>query len=284
MNVRTTLLALGLAAAPSASAAEGYTLTATTSLALEGDVLVQQWSARCEGTDVDVAARVVPGGKDLRFFAAPDQVAAVGVDELSYALGADVGASYRYEGVVGAQVFARLTVRCGSASVFDEEVVESLPIVVPPVLEPPTSVQRADTLLAVPGGVIPVDVEVELVGLGVRGHPRGSELLSFSITGPGVDVGGDLSPDQVGAEGRATLSPRFTANALGEIVVDAALLGVAATPLRFTVVEDDGTIDPGPDEPPPGDGTQSVGCQSAGAVSIVPLAGLLLRRRRRSQI
>jgi hypothetical protein len=263
--------------------AESYTLTATTSLSVGVDgVLEQAWSATCIAEEANVEAAIVPGGKDLRFFASPDQVAAVGVDELSYPLAGQAAASYRYDGVVGAHVFARFTVRCGTAAVFDEEVIESLPIVVPPRIGPPTSVQRADTLLPIAAGTIPVDVEVELVGLSVLGAPRGDELLAFSITGPGVNVSGELSPDQVGAEGFASLSPRFTANDLGEIIVDVSLLGTSAVPLVFTVVQDDGDPDPDPDEPPDGNDLRSVGCSNAGvATAPAALIALLLRLRRR---
>ena len=285
MTMRTlTALALAVCSGP-ALAAESYAVTATTSLSLDGDTLVQRWTASCVGIEAAATALIVPGGKDLRFFAAPDEVAAVGVDEQTYGIEGEAGASYDYDGVTGAHVFARLTVRCGTLEVFDEVVVESLPIVVPPGLDAPSSVQRDDTLLPVPGGVIPVGVEVELVGLGVRASPRGDELLAFSITGPGVNVSGELSSDEVGADGRAALSPRFTATGVGELVVDASLLGVAATPLVFTVVPADDIIDPDPDDPPPG-GVQSIGCQSAGPPGVMASAALvvavLLRRRRRA--
>ncbi|MDP2339460.1 MAG: hypothetical protein Q8O67_00770 [Deltaproteobacteria bacterium] len=262
--------------------AESYTVTATTSLTLIDGVLEQAWSATCTAVEGSLAAVITPGGKDLRFFAAPDQVAAVGVDELTYPIDGEAGASYRYDGVVGANVFARFTVRCGTVDLFDEEVVESLPIVVAPALSAPSSVQRADTLLSIASGRIPVDVEVELVGIGVSGNPRGGEVLAFTITGPGVDVSSELSPDQVGAEGLASLSPRFTATELGQIVVDVSLLGVSAQPLLFTVVEDDEV--PGPiDDPPPGTNLQGAGCQGGGVPAASAALLLLLRRRRSSR-
>ena len=271
--------AVGLA--PPAHAAGVYTLTASTSLTLDGATVVQRWTATCEG-EPDDEARIIPSGKELRFFAAPDQVAAVGVDDLSYAVGAgEVGADYRYEGVVGARVFARFTVRCGTPDNFDEIVVESLPIVVAPALDPPTSVQRSDTLLPAVGGDIPVGVEVELVGLGVRGNPRGEELLVLTISGQGVDVAADLSSDDVGAEGVAFLSPHFTAFDVGDVIVQLSLLDTAAAPLSFNVVTNDDDDGPPPD-PSDADGS-AVGCGHSGAPTTA--TGMLLvlmpgRRRR----
>ena len=264
--------------------AESYDLTAATSLSLDGDVVVQAWSATCTGTDPNAEAVIVPGGKELRFFAAPDQVAAVGVDELTYPIGAEAVAEYRYDDILGARVFARLTVRCGTADVFDEKIVESLPLVVAPALALPSSVQRSDTLLPVADHIIPVGVEVELVGLGLLGNPRGDELLVFSIAGPGVDVTGELSADEV-VDGHASLSPRFTANDVGEVVIDVSLLGAAATPLRFEVAVDDNP-DPDPDIGG-GDlfgsdgGAPSCSARAPGAgAGLAGVVALLLRRRR----
>lgn len=269
-----------------AMAAETYEVTATTTLAVTAPATVQQtWTADCTATEPAKDASIRPQGKDLRFAAAPDEVVSFSVDDAVYALGKGAVDAYDYEGVVGAHVFARFVVRCGTDDVFDEFSVDAAAIVTAPALEPPFAVRRVDTLQNVPSNQIPAGVEVELVDLAVVARPRGDERVVVSLVDEDeapLTTPLELSAVDVGLEGRARLSPRFRSNTPGSVTVTASLLDHASPPMVFTVVNDGGEGEEGEGEGEAIDDTPaSVGCSNAGAPASLVALLVLFRRRRR---
>jgi hypothetical protein len=279
---------VGVALAVAAGArAESYVATGTTTLARDGATgeLVQVWSSACESVDPDPSASLLPGGRELRFAAARDQVLVVGdQDDLSLVVTAplvETSGTYRYAPVDGAYVFARLDVRCGGPEIADTRVVESLPIVTPPGLAGPFGATRTDTLVAVDLDALPVGVEVELAGLEVRAQPRGDDRVELRFVGAGLDERRAFSADDF-ADGRLEVAPRLTPAAAGALIVTASLREVDSAPLALTVVG----VDAGGDDAIVGD-TVDTGCAAAGAPgrSWLPVAACALlarsvRRRR----
>jgi hypothetical protein len=267
--------------------AESYVATGSTTLARDGATgeLVQVWSSACESVDPDPSASLLPGGRELRFAAARDQVLVVGdQDDLSLGVTAPLVQStgtYRYAPVDGAYVFARLDVRCGGPAIVDTLVVESLPIVTPPGLAGPFGATRTDTLVAVDLDALPVGVEVELAGLEVRAQPRGDDRVELRFVGAGLDERRAFSADDF-ADGRLQVAPRLTPAAVGALVVTASLRDVDSAPLPLTVVG----VDAGTDDAVVEDAVDA-GCAAAGdgdcawlpwsALAILPLG---VRRRR----
>jgi hypothetical protein len=269
-------------------AAETYEVTATTTLEPAGrHSLHQRWTADCVAGDVVEGAAIAPGGKDLRFFAAPDEVLAVSVDDARFAIadGSAVDGGYDYDDVVGAHVFARFSVACGSDAVFDEAVVDSTDVVTAPGLDAPFTVRRVDDFAVVRADEVPAGVVVELVDLAVRARPRGAERVVVTIVDAlGTALGSiELGSDDVGVDGRAVVSPQVVTSALGDLTVIASFLGESSDPLVFTVVDDPGAAEgEGEDDLiAPGGGGCAGGGAAAGEGAVVVFAGLLLRRRRR---
>lgn len=266
-------------ASSSASATEGYVVHASTTLVVEDDALVQRFVLSCDATDAGADAAITVSSRDLRFLLAPGQAVASGVAETQWPVTDVVEGSWSAAPIPGARVFARLVARCGTADVFDEVAVDSAAVVVPPVLTPPTLLQRTDDLRVVALDDVPVGVEVEVVGLVLSASPRGDEVVTITVTGAGVDKAFDIvAADVVGNSIR--VSPTFTPTALGEVEVTAHFLETSSAPVVLNVVEDDDTVD----DVGLAGGTDAVdSCASTtGVAGWSALAlGLLLRRRRR---
>jgi hypothetical protein len=272
-----------------AARAETYTATGTTSLAREASTgaLLQEWSIACASAAPASVATLVPGGHELRFAAAPDQVLVVGdtADDAVAVVSPLVQTSglYTYDAVDGVHVFARLDVRCGGPEIVDAIVVVSAPIVTPPALAGPVLVTRLDTLAPVDVGALPVGVEVELAGVRLRASPRGDDVVELVVSGAGVEVVRTFGADDFIA-GELVAAPRVTPTAVGALTLQASLLGIASAPIALTVVADE---EPGTGAPVAAD--EPAGCAAGrGGPGDVGLLQLFLalgagRRRRRAE-
>ena len=268
------------------AAAEAYTATAQTALSLDrGLGLVQTWSATCEATDPAEDAALAATGRDLRFFAAPEQPLEVGVEGATFAVDEEASGRFIYAAVPGARVIGRLTVRCGTADVFDQVVVDSAPITVAPLLEAPARLVDAVSLAEIDAPLVSGEV-IEFSGLAILANPRGSEVIDVHLIGAGVDLTVTLGPTDF-VDGRATLSPQVAPTEVGDIVITAELLGVASEPLAFIVVADDGDDDDDDDnddvDVDDNDPSSSAsGCAAGdGTISAAVIVVAALRRRRR---
>lgn len=293
-GLRVAAVCVLVAAATTAQAAETYAVTATTTLAVQARGALQQtWTAECVAEEASLDAVIAAGGKDLRFFEARDEVVAFSVDDQTQPITAPASGAYLYDNVFGAHVFARLTVRCGAAKVFDDAVVESVDVVTAPGLDPPFSVRRTDTLTTIPGDDLPGGVVLELVDLPVLARPRGSEVVVVRVSDDdGVELSSvELGAVDLGIEGRALVSPRFTSPASGLVTVRAEFLGSSSDSLVFRVGEggDEGEGEGFEGEGEGGDGgSRFSSCASGGVPGVVGVAGVAFvvvvagRRRRRA--
>jgi hypothetical protein len=256
--------------------AEAYSVSATNVLALDGEGrLVQAWTADCEATDGAVDAVLTTTGKDLRFFAAPEQPLEAGVDNTAHSIADGATGSYDYAVVPGARVMARLTVRCGTSDVFDEATFDSAPVTIPPVIVPPVRVLDVDTLQDVPGAGMPLGSTVELVGIEILANPRAAEVVDVDINGAGVATTLSFA-DADFVAGSVAISPQVTPTAIGELVVTARFEGVAAEAVALSVVLPT-------DGQPDGNNRQASDGGCAGTGSGFPSAVVLLLWRRRSR-
>jgi hypothetical protein len=256
------------------AAAETYSVSATNVLAVDGGGgLVQAWTATCEATDAAGDAVVTTTGKDLRFFAAPEQPLEAGVDSTVHSIADGATGSYEYAIVPGARVMARLTVRCGTSDVFDEATFDSAPVTIPPVIVSPVRVLDVDTLQDVPGAAIPLGATVELVGIEILANPRAAEVVAVDISGAGV-VATLSFADADFVAGKVVISPQVTPTAVGDLVVAVRFEGVVAEALALSVVQ------PSDDGLPDGNrgGASDGGCGATG-VGMPWVLGLLLWRR-----
>jgi len=258
--------------------AEAYVVSGSNTLVLEdAGGLTQVWTASCDVTDGAVDAVLTTAGKDLRFFAAPEQPLEVGVDTTVHAIADGASGTYGYAAVPGARVMARLTVRCGTADVFDEAVLDSAPVTTEPVIVAPVRILDAVTLQDIGGDGIPLGSTVELVGIEVLANPRAGEFVDVVFSGAGVDVTLTYAEADF-VSGRLAISPQLTPTAVGDLIVEARFEGAAAEALTLQVV-------PAADEPPDDEARAAIdgGCGAASA-GLPWATGLLLwRRRRRSR-
>ena len=254
--------------------AEAYRVSATNVLALDGEGgLAQAWTADCEASDGAVDAVLTTAGKDLRFFAAPEQPLEAGVDNTVHSIVDGATGRSDYAVVPGARVMARLTVRCGTSDVFGEAAFDSAPLTVPPVIFPPVRVLDVDTLQDVPGAGIPLGSTVELVGIEILANPRAAEVVDVDISGAGVATTLSFA-DADFVAGSVVISPQVTPTAVGELVVAARFEGVGAEAVALSVVLPTAGL-------PDGTNGQAFdgGCAATG--SGIPSAVLLLLWRRR---
>lgn len=262
--------------------AERYTLTADNTLAVDREGrLVQSWSVSCVADNADGEAVISLSGKELRFFAAAEERLAVGVDTVTWPLG-EVTGRYEYVVVPGARVMARLTARCGAGDVFDAIVVDSAPVIMAPRLVGPERIIASDTFAEVDGDALPVGRPVELVGLQVEGSPRGTEVVTVTIDGAGIDTTLTLGPADF-VFGAAFIAPQLLPTQPGPIDIRVELLGASSSPLSLMAVD----AGEAPEEPLPDDGLEAgAGCAASGAIPATVTASLALlglcRRRRGS--
>jgi hypothetical protein len=268
-----------------AVAEEGYAVDVASALVVDdAGGIAQSWSATCVATDAAADARITVSGKDLRFVAARDEVLAVSVDDSAFAVDAVAAGGYDYDAalVAGAHVFARFAARCGSDDVFADAVVDTAPVVLPPLLSAPFAVRRTDTFETVSLSAIPAGVEVELVDVAVQARPRGEERVVVSVRTSFVEVARvELGAADFDVGGRALVSPAFVATA-GALQIDASFEGASAVAIDGEVVPVD-IVAEGEGE---GEGDVDVGggCSAGGgdkAVLSTMLVALLVRRRRR---
>lgn len=277
--VTAALMALVAGLGSGAARAERYEVTATSALALDREGgLVQSWAVDCVGDNAVEGAAVTLSGKDLRFFLADEEPLEVGVDGVSYALGESTG-QYRYRAVPGSRVIARLDVRCGGPVVFDAVVVDSAPVIVPPVLAGPESVVDIVDLSERPADGLIVGRTVELTGLRIEASPRGTEVVTVTVAGAGLDEAFTLVADDF-SDGSAVIAPSLTPNLPGEIVVTAELLGAVSSSLRLQAVIDNDL--PGNDEQRRSEELSS--CGAGGLPGGLVLVGIGVRRRRHATV
>lgn len=255
------------------AAAETYSVSATNVLAVDGGGgLVQAWTAGCEATDAAVDAVLTTTGKDLRFFAAPEQPLEAGVDSTVHSIADGGTGSYEYAVVPGSRVMARLTVRCGTSEVFDEATFDSAPVTIPPVIVSPVRILDVDTLQDVPGAAIPLGSTVELVGIEILANPRGAEVVDVEISGAGVATTLSFA-DADFVAGSVAISPQVTPTAVGDLIVAARFEGVGAEAVALSVVQPTDGLPDGN-----GEGATDGGCGATGS-GMPWVLGLLLWRR-----
>lgn len=263
----------------SALAAETYRATAETTLSVEDGEFVQRYSVSCVAEDPAEDARLTTVGRDLRFFLAPELPVATGVDGTIHSPDDVVAGEWRAALIPGARVFARLVARCGSANVFHQVTVDSSPVVVPPELTAPSTLQRTDDLRVVGLETIPVGAEVEVVGLSVHASPRGTEAVTIHIEGAGIDESFDIRAADIGT-GTTAISPTFTPTTTGSVVISATFLDSSSLPVELAVIEADtiSVVDGGEDIVV---SSCNAGVEPASASLFVLVAGMLRRRRQR---
>jgi hypothetical protein len=219
--------------------AESYAASGTSTLVRDATTgeLRHDWEARCETTDPSADARIASVALELRFSSDADQVWAVAEGQGGVAAHFAGSGTFRWPRIDGAYVFGRHVVRCGTAFVFDEQVIDSNPVVTPPVVTAPHSVTRTKDLVAVDPLSVPVGTEVVLGDIHVDAWPRGDDRVELAVRGAGVLVQLSFGATDF-VEGKLTVSPPITPLQVGPLEIIAVLRGQESEPVVLQAAMD----------------------------------------------